>query len=150
MPSTWDFFISYVNDADDPQWAEWIARTLEDAGYSTRLQAWDMGAAGNFVLDMDEFLRGSGRLIMVLSPSYLSGRPMADAEWSATFVEDPVGKNRQMVPVMVRDCQPTGLLGPRVYVKIFGMSESDARDTLLAALVPRRPAPGTPVPFPGP
>jgi hypothetical protein len=34
-----DFFISYTG-ADTP-WAEWIAWQLEDASYTTRLQAWD-------------------------------------------------------------------------------------------------------------
>jgi hypothetical protein len=34
-----DFFISYT--ALNRPWAEWIAVQLEQAGYSTVLQAWD-------------------------------------------------------------------------------------------------------------
>jgi len=33
-----DFFVSYT--ANDEPWAEWIAWQLEQAGYSTVLQAW--------------------------------------------------------------------------------------------------------------
>lgn len=44
-----DFFISYTGK--DRTWAEWIAWHLEEAGYSTVLQAWDFHAGGNFVLD---------------------------------------------------------------------------------------------------
>ena len=47
-----DFFISY-NKADRA-WAEWIAWTLEEAGYSTTIQAWDFQAGGNFVLEMQK------------------------------------------------------------------------------------------------
>ena len=45
-----DFFISYTGA--DQQWAEWIAWQLEDAGYTTVLQAWDFHAGSNFVQDM--------------------------------------------------------------------------------------------------
>jgi hypothetical protein len=45
-----DFFISYAK-ADQP-WAEWIAWKLEDAGYSTVIQAWDFRPGANFVLEM--------------------------------------------------------------------------------------------------
>ena len=34
-----DFFISY--NSADKGWAEWIAWQLEEAGYTTILQAWD-------------------------------------------------------------------------------------------------------------
>jgi hypothetical protein len=45
-----DFFVSY--NRTDKQWAEWIAWTLEEAGYSVVIQAWDFRPGGNFVLDM--------------------------------------------------------------------------------------------------
>lgn len=149
MTSTWDFFISYANDDHDPEWAVWIADTLENAGYTTRLQAFDIGPGSNFVLDMDEFSKGSERLIMVLSPAYLSGRPNIDAEWSAKFVEDPAGKRRLLIPVMVRECEPRGLLGPRVYVKVFDKPEAAARAELLSALELPRTGPRKPAAFPG-
>src|SRR5438477_11109129 len=44
-----DFFLSY-NRADQA-WAEWIARQLKAAGYSTVLQAWDFLPGSNFVLE---------------------------------------------------------------------------------------------------
>jgi TIR domain len=39
-----DFFISYSHA--DHRWAEWIAWQLEEAGYSTILQAWDFQTGG--------------------------------------------------------------------------------------------------------
>ena len=40
-----DFFISY--NSADRQWAEWIAWQLEEAGYTTVLQAWDFRPGPN-------------------------------------------------------------------------------------------------------
>ena len=45
-----DFFISY--NSADRLWAEWIAWHLEEAHYTTVLQAWDFQPGTNFVLEM--------------------------------------------------------------------------------------------------
>ena len=37
MDNNYDFFISYNHK--DEQWATWIAKTLEDSGYTTIIQA---------------------------------------------------------------------------------------------------------------
>jgi hypothetical protein len=39
----WDFFISYTSA--DREWAEWVAWTLEDAGYTVLVQAWEWPAS---------------------------------------------------------------------------------------------------------
>ncbi len=57
-----DFFISYTGA--DQQWAEWIAWILEDAGYTTVLQAWDFHAGSNFVQDMQTALEKAQRLLL--------------------------------------------------------------------------------------
>jgi hypothetical protein len=54
-----DFFISYTKA--DQGWAEWIAWQLEQAGYSTVLQAWAWGAeTGSWPLSC-EFADGQAR-----------------------------------------------------------------------------------------
>lgn len=47
-----NFFVSY--NGKDKAWAEWIAYQLEEAGYTTVIQAWDFQAGGNFVLEMQK------------------------------------------------------------------------------------------------
>lgn len=143
-----DFFISYANDGDDPRWAQWIATVLTDAGYTCRLEAWDFAPGTNFVLAMDRYLRDAERLIMVLSPAYVGGRPFVDAEWSAKFVEDADGRARLLLPVRVQPFEVRGLLGPRVYVDLVGRTEDEARRVLLQAVEPGRRRPAS-VPFPG-
>ena len=43
-----DFFVSY--NGKDKAWAEWISWTLEEAGYSVVLQAWDIRPGDNLCL----------------------------------------------------------------------------------------------------
>src|ERR1700736_1789293 len=64
-----DFYVSY--NRADRAWAEWIAWQLEEAGYSTVLQAWDFRPGSNFVLEMDKATEEAERTIAVLSPDYL-------------------------------------------------------------------------------
>ncbi|MCC3312255.1 toll/interleukin-1 receptor domain-containing protein [Nocardia africana] len=148
MAPPWDFFISYANEDGDPAWAQWIADTLENAGHSCRLQAWDIDTGANFVVQMDQFVRDATRLIVVLSPAYLGDRPMVKAEWTAKFIDDADGKARLLLPVMVRRCDVKGLLGPRVYVDLVGKTDDEARALLLDAVRTDRGRPDF-VPFPG-
>src|SRR6185503_18273994 len=69
-----NFFVSY--NGKDKAWAEWIAYQLEEAGYSTVIQAWDFQAGGNFVLEMQKATAEAERTIAVLSQNYL------DAEYT--------------------------------------------------------------------
>jgi hypothetical protein len=63
-----DFFISYTG-VNRP-WAEWIAIQLEQAGYSTVLQAWDFRPGSDFLHQMQQATTTAGRTIAVLSPAY--------------------------------------------------------------------------------
>jgi len=77
-----DFFAN-CNSADRT-WAEWIAWQLEEAGYTTVLQAWDFRPGSNFVLDVQRAATEAERTIAVLSPDYLSAR-FTQPEWAAAF-----------------------------------------------------------------
>ena len=80
--------MSYTS-ADRP-WAEWIAWELEEAGYSTRIQAWDMQPGSNFVVEMDIATQVAGRTIAVLSPAFLESA-YGRAEWAAPHDRDRLG-----------------------------------------------------------
>ena len=79
-----NFFVSF-NQADRA-WATWVAWVLEEAGYSVWFQDWDF--QGNFVLEMDEALKRSSRMIAILSPDFLASNFTAP-EWAAKFAQDP-------------------------------------------------------------
>ena len=143
--STHDFFISYTQA--DKHWAEWIAWQLEDAGYSTSLQAWDCHAGGNFVLYMQSAATNARQTIAVLSSNYLAAQ-YTHPEWTAAFAQDPTGKDRVLVPVRVGECQPQGMLRALNYVDLVGLDEETANQALLARISGKRLKPSHPPDFP--
>ena len=141
-----DFFVSYTS-ADRP-WAEWIVGELELAGYSTVFQARDMPPGSNFVLEMDDAARGSARTVAVLSPASLASAACR-AEWAAALREDFDGKQRKLVPVRVRECDPGGLLGSVVYVDLVDLDPEPSRLALLAGVRSERCMPASAPAHPG-
>ncbi len=141
-----DFFISY-NKADHG-WATWIAATLEQAGYTTVIEAWDFRPGGNFALAMQDALRRCDRVVATLSPDYLQG-PYAATEWASAYATDPTGARGRLVPVMVRDCAPEGLLATIIHINLIGLDEQAARSRLLGGLSAGRDKPLTAPAFPG-
>ena len=67
-----DFFISY--NRHDKQWAEWIAWTLEEAGYTVIVEVWDFRPGGNFALYMDRAVKEAKQTIVVLSETLPPGK----------------------------------------------------------------------------
>jgi tetratricopeptide (TPR) repeat protein len=140
------FFISY--NSADRNWAEWIAWQLEEAGYTTVLQAWDFRPGSNFVLAMQQAAEEAEHTIAVLSPDYLRAR-FTQPEWAAAFRRDPTGEKGILLPVRVRKCDLEGLLPQIVYIDLVGLEETTAHDTLLAGVRRERAKPTAPPGFPG-
>ena len=140
-----DFFISYTRA--DERWAEWLAWELEQAGYQTRLMAWDFRPGSNFVLEMQKAAVECDRTLLVLSPAYLNSA-FAAPEWAAAFASDPTGTRRKLLPVRVAQCDPPGLLKTIVYIDLVGLDEDAARKELLDGIRTERAKPTTKPPFP--
>lgn len=140
-----DFFISY--NVADSTWAEWIAWQLEEAGYTTILQAWDFRPAQNFVIKMHEAIRASERMIAVLSPDYLNAS-FSSAEWASAFVQDPKGEKGILLPVRVRECDLRGLFEGIIHVDLVGKDEAEAKQRLLAGVQSGRAKPPTKPDYP--
>ena len=146
-----DFFISYTSA--DRQWAEWIAWHLEQAGYSTIIQAWDFHPASNFVIEMQRALENTHRAIAVLSPRYLQSA-YAQAEWAAAFTVDPTGEKGLLIPVRIEQCELRGLHKAIVYIDLVQKEDKEeARSFLLQqvehVITKKRQKPETEPGFPG-
>jgi hypothetical protein len=141
-----DFFISYT--IADKAWAEWIGYVLEEEDYSVVLQAWDFRPGSNFVLEMQRAAAQATRTIMALSPEYLKSQFTAP-EWAAAFADDPRGLDQKVVPVVVRPCEPHGLLKSLVHIDLTGLAEEVARQTLLSGVTSIRAKPIKRPAFPG-
>jgi len=133
------FFISYTQA--DRQWAEWIGWQLEAKEYTTVIQAWDFRPGKNFVEEMDHALRKADCVMAVLSTDYLEKRFTTD-EWTAAY------RKGNLLPVRVRECDPTGLLGSLIFIDLVGKSESEARQALLDGVKQKRAKPTSAPPFP--
>jgi hypothetical protein len=141
-----DYFISYTSA--DSRWAEWIAWTLEEAGLTVVLQAWDFKPGSNFVLEMDRAAKEASRTICVLTQSFLDALYTAP-EWAARFAQDPRGEKQSLLPVRVGDCEPEGLLKAVIYVDLVGCDEAESERKLLAAVRNERGKPSSRPRFPG-
>ena len=145
LASVKDFFISY--NSADKSWAEWIAWQLEEAGYTTILQAWDFRPGHNFPLQMDKASKEAERTIIVLSPDFL-GSSFTPSEWAVAFKKDPTGEKGLIVPVRVQKCEPGGLLSTISRIDLIGLDEEAAKKALLDGVKFERAKPSTQPGFP--
>ena len=149
VPLQRDFFLSYTGS--DRAWAEWVAWTLEGAGYRVLIQAWDFVPGSNWTLGMQQGVEGSVRTIALLSRSYLRS-VFGQAEWQAAMAQDPSGFQRKLVPIRIEDCERPGLLGQIVSFDLFNLTESAAKQLLLTQLAHAangRSKPNTAPAYPG-
>ncbi|UOR12631.1 toll/interleukin-1 receptor domain-containing protein [Halobacillus amylolyticus] len=142
----YDFFISYNHK--DKGYAEWIAWLLEDAGYSTYIQAWDFTAGNNFILAMQEGATYADKTLALLSESYLSS-DFTQPEWAAAFGADPKGTNRKFIPVRIQDIKLDGLLPQIIHIDLVGKDEGEAKRELLKGVQMDRKKPLEAPKFPG-
>ena len=141
-----DFFVSF--NSADKAWAEWIAWTLEEAGYQVVYQDWDFRPGGNLVLEMQKAAEGTRKTLIVLSDNYLQA-DYTQPEWAAAFVDDPRGDKRKLIPLRVAPCSPTGLLKPMIFADLDGLSQDEAKQAVLTAVADGRPKPAQAPAFPG-
>jgi hypothetical protein len=128
-----NFFVSYTHA--DKDWAEWIAWTLEERGYSVAIQAWDFRAGHNLIVEMQK-ATGAERTLLVLSEESLKA-PFVQAEWTAALAEDPTGEKRKLFPVRVKPCEPPGLLKAINYIDLLGKEPAEAERLLLESIADR-------------
>ena len=140
-----DFFISYT--AADKTWATWIAWVLEEAGYSTLIQAWDM--RGNFVTAMRDAMRDTERTVGVMSRAALDSDFVA-AEWQGALRGDPLGREDRLVLFRVDEAAAEdNWLAQYGFIDLVGLSETEAAQVVLDRVKKGRLKPEQPVTFPG-
>lgn len=143
FPRRYDFFISYA--FPDNLWAEWIASVLETAGFSVFLDSNVQQKSGNFVSGIANIVGNSSSILVLVSKAYVE-KPDASEEWFTSLLS-PEG-DRRVIPIFLDNTQAPGLLRGRVGVELAGLSEEEAKETLLSALTPRRSKPASVPLFP--
>ena len=128
-----DFFVTYNHN--DESWALWIAAELEQAGYRTRIQAWDFRPGDNFMAKMSSALGDCIHTVGVITESYLQS-VFSTAEWTAAYRQALLGRERGFIPIRVTTCEPAPLLGPIAYIDLVGLEEDESRRRLLEGIGP--------------
>jgi tetratricopeptide (TPR) repeat protein len=129
------FFISRAGE--DREWAKWIANVLEAEGHTTTLQDFDFKPGHSFPHQMKIALERADHVIAVLSPDYMA-KDFTLTELYAAFSGDPLGKNRRVIPVMVKRCHGSPLFDQFVYVNFLDQDDATCRRLLLDAIRPER------------
>ncbi len=124
--TTSDFFISHATP--DREWAQWIAWQLEAAGFATYLPMRDL-RPGSDRRELEQAIVGSRRAIVTLSPDYIRS-DFCEREWRAIADREEDEEEPTLVPVRVRECEPTGQLGRLAYVDLVGLDEPRAAEQL--------------------
>lgn len=124
----------------DIGWAKWIAGVLRRAGHAVELDAWQWNTGQDFVERMEQALQRRQRLLAVWTPAYFHG-PYAMAELRAAFTRHARDPSAGLiVPVMVEDCAVPDLYAPLLRASLVGLGRPAAREALLTAVEPKRPA----------
>jgi TIR domain len=126
-----DFFISY--STQNVSEAREVNRYLEEAGYSTIVQFKDFPVGSNFVIEMQEGLERGARAIVLLSPDYVAS-DHCRAEWAAIYNNDPLGKRRKLVPLLLKPASLNKLARQIVYKSLLGLRSEERRAAVLEAI----------------
>lgn len=140
-----DFFISYTSK--DVDWAIWISKILEEANYTTVLQAKDFRPGANFVYEMYKAVEAK-QTIAVYSADYFASI-FTMPEWGAAFQSDPTGVNRSIIPIKVKPCELPKILRSIVYVDLIGKDQETSKQLILDAVATENPFDLSKAAFPG-
>ncbi|MBW4698755.1 MAG: tetratricopeptide repeat protein [Aphanocapsa lilacina HA4352-LM1] len=132
-----DFFIS-CNPAEQ-ELSEWIARVLQEAGYTVELQEEYPQPYGDSGSWLSKTVSESRRTIVVLSKAYLLNE-YSHPGWENTFLCNPMAADGAMLTIRVEACQPTGVIDAFICVDLVGLPKEDHRRVLLHAVKQQSPS----------
>lgn len=103
-----DLFLCHAGA--DKAWVEALGARLEAERIGNRsidvfLDIWDIDLGENIVAKIEEGLRQARYCAVVLSPAMLK-RDWPQAEWTARFMSDPLGKKGRLIPILLHERDP--------------------------------------------
>ena len=96
-------FISYSHK--DADWVRgWLLPRLEDTGLKVCIDFRDFEIGAPSVINMERAVERSRRTLLVLTPNWVESE-WANFELLMLQTQDPVGRGRRMLPLMLEDCE---------------------------------------------
>lgn len=138
----YDAFISYSHH--DKDWVQgWLLPRLKQAGLRICVDFRDFEPGLPSLVNMENAVERSRRTLIVLTPEWMA------SEW-ATFeslliqTDDPAGRQRRMIPLLLKPCTPPKRIAMLTYLDFTQASEMESQIARLVAAVkttPEVPAP---------
>ncbi|WP_128434262.1 toll/interleukin-1 receptor domain-containing protein [Streptomyces cyaneus] len=133
----------FVSHAEaDREWAQWVTRQLEEAGYRVEPAVWRLNAGDDLMQRMNGYL-ARGVTVALFSTDYFG-----PDGWSAHGWQALMNRSRgRLIPIRVGAVGPSPLLRPYVAQALFeapalfGLAKAKARQVLLDAVASARPSP---------
>ncbi|TMQ94933.1 toll/interleukin-1 receptor domain-containing protein [Actinomadura soli] len=132
-----DVFVAYARD--DETWARGLAVRLEAAGFTTWLDAWDVGAGDLFVERVEAGIRGARNALMIVG-GRTPDEPVTRQEYAALMTRS-IERGLRFIPVVHGAGELPVFLAERRCVDFRDPAPFEERfDVLVRALRGQRPA----------
>ena len=126
-----DYYISYASADED--FATWVAEILEREGKTVFIQAWDILPGDNFVIEINNALGESEKLIVILSKHYLESK-WCQEEWTSKLAQPNALSERHIIPIKIESLEATGLLKSITPIDVTNKSQEETRKLILTGL----------------
>lgn len=123
-------FVSHSHH--DREFVDRLAASLKEAGFDIWVDRGELRAGDNLVESLDEALRGSDAVIVVMSPNFVDS-PWLSHELAAAASREFSEERRLIIPVLLADTEVPVFLRDRVYADFRGTFEEGFR-TLVSGL----------------
>jgi hypothetical protein len=110
---TYDAFISH--SAKDREFVVRLATDLKRAGIRVWLDQWDIRPGDSFATAVEQGLKESQFLLVVMSPDYFESA-WAQQEWQYAMANEIKGGGVRVIPVLYRDCEIPNFLRVKQWV----------------------------------
>ena len=140
----YDAFISYSHH--DKDWVDgWLLPRLEAAGLRICIDFRDFEPGLSSLINMENAVERSRKTLIVLTPAWVK------SQWT-TFeslliqTDDPAGRQRRMIPLLLKPCEPPKRIGILTHVNLTQPAEAEFQLQRLVAAITDEPMPDVPRP----
>lgn len=113
MSKTFDVFLSHSNK--DREFVTRLAKDLSEAGVDVWLDQWSLNPGESLAEAIDQALKASRFLVVVMSPDYFQS-PWAQQEWHYALAREVESEGVKLIPLMYRDCEVPSMLQTKVWI----------------------------------
>ena len=124
MPDHFQFDVFLSHNAQDKPRVRRLAERLKQAGLRVWFDEWNVRSGDIIALKVDEGLEQSRVLLLCISPNALASGWVA-LERSTAIHRDPSNEGRRFIPLLLAECDLSGMLRRYKYVDFREEAEAE-------------------------